>query len=183
MLAPACLESVFTEEECQRIITIAEADSFADAALVRGDLVGDIRRARIAWLDEAGCADWVFRRILDAVAEINREHFGFDLTEFAERMQVAWYGAEAGGHFDWHSDIGDGPLAARRKLTLVVQLSDPADYRGGLLQTNADGHVKDATSARGSATVFPSFVLHRVTPVTAGARYSLTTWVHGPAFR
>ncbi|HET7413774.1 MAG TPA: 2OG-Fe(II) oxygenase, partial [Pararhizobium sp.] len=93
------------------------------------------------------------------------------------------YGAEAGGHFDWHSDIGDGLLAARRKLTIVVQLSDPADYQGGLLQTNADGHVNDATAARGSAIVFPSFVLHRVTSVTAGARYSLTTWVHGPAFR
>lgn len=183
MLSPAFRPAVFTEAECERIVAIAEETAFADAGLVRGEQIERIRRARITWLDEAGSADWVFRRILDTVAEVNREHFGFDLTEFAERMQVAWYDGRSGGHFDWHSDIGDGQLAARRKLTVVVQLSDPGDYSGGLLQTNGDGHVIDAGRARGSATVFPSFVLHRVTPVTAGARYSLTTWVHGPAFR
>ena len=183
MLTPAFRPAVFTEAECERIVAIAEEAAFADAGLVRGEQIEKIRRARITWLDEAGSADWVFRRILDTVAEVNREHFGFDLTEFAERMQVAWYDGQSGGHFDWHSDIGDGQFAARRKLTIVAQLSDPADYCGGLLQTNGDGHVADAGQARGSAIVFPSFVLHRVTPVTFGARYSLTTWVHGPDFR
>lgn len=183
MLAPTSLPAVFTAEECSRIVDFTMAEEFADAGLVRGDRLANIRRARIHWLDEAGSAAWVFDRLVDAVARINRDHFGFDLTEFAERMQVAWYGGESGGHFDWHSDIGDGQFAARRKLTVVVQLSEPADYRGGALETNAGGQLRAAETALGSATAFPSFVLHRVTPVTAGARYSLTAWVHGPAFR
>jgi len=183
MLSPAHRFAVFTEAECDRIIAVADEAAFADAGLVHGEQIESIRRARITWLDETGSADWIFRRILDTVAEVNREHFGFELTEFAERMQVAWYDGQAGGHFDWHSDIGDGRFAARRKLTIVVQLSDPATYSGGLLQTNGDGRVRNAETLRGSATIFPSFVLHRVTPVTAGARYSLTTWVHGPDFR
>lgn len=177
------MPGVFSADECARIVALAEDETFADAALVRGDLLADIRRARIHWLDETGSAAWVFGRILEAVADVNRNHFGFDLTEFGERMQVAWYDGEAGGHFDWHSDIGDGTLAARRKLTIVVQLCDPRDYSGGLLLTNSDGHVREAGTARGSATAFPSFVLHKVAPVTAGGRYSLTTWVHGPDFR
>ena len=37
--------------------------------------------------------------------------------------------------------------------------------------------------ARGTATLFPSYMLHRVTPVTEGIRHSLTVWAHGPAFR
>ena len=45
---------------------------------------------------------------------------------------LARYGAERAGHFDWHSDIGDGPLARQRKLTMVVQLSEPGAYRGGV---------------------------------------------------
>jgi len=183
MLSPVSRPAVFTKAECERIVAVAEETAFADAGLVRGQRVETVRRARIAWLDEAGSADWVFRRIMNTVADVNRNHFDFELTEFAERMQVASYDGEARGHFDWHADVGDGQLAARRKLTIVVQLSDPADYTGGVLQTNGDGHVADALPARGSALIFPSFVLHRVTPVTAGARYSLTTWVHGPAFR
>ncbi len=40
-----------------------------------------------------------------------------------------------------------------------------------------------ASRDRGAALVLPGFVLHRVTPVTGGARHSLTVWAHGPAFR
>ena len=116
-------------------------------------------------------------------AQANREAFGFDLAEFAESAQVARYGAEREAHFDWHSDIGAGALASKRKLTIVVQLSDPGSYDGGTLDLRPDSNVRQAPRERGAAVVFPSFVLHRVTPVTAGTRWSLTLWSHGPAFR
>ena len=96
---------------------------------------------------------------------------------------MARYGAEREGHFAWHADIGDGPLAARRKLTMVVQLSDGAGYEGGALEVMPSAQEVVASRGRGSATLFPSFLLHRVTPVTGGERHSLTTWAHGPAFR
>ncbi len=40
-----------------------------------------------------------------------------------------------------------------------------------------------ASRDRGAALVLPGFVLHRVTPVTRGTRYSLTVRAHGSAFR
>jgi PKHD-type hydroxylase len=43
--------------------------------------------------------------------------------------------------------------------------------------------VLTANKSRGTVTMFPSYLLHRVTPVTSGERYSLTIWAHGPAFR
>lgn len=183
MLSALTRPDAFTPGECARILALARRSAYAAAGLVGGEQAARIRRARIAWLDEADSAAWVFARVVDLVAEANRAHFGFDLTEFAERMQVAWYDGTAGGHFDWHSDIGDGPFAARRKLTLVVQLSDPADYEGGRLELNAGFGPVAAEIRQGSAILFPSFVLHRVVPVSRGARHSLTTWVHGPPFR
>ena len=36
---------------------------------------------------------------------------------------------------------------------------------------------------QGSVIVFPSFVWHRVTPVTKGTRYSLVLWTCGQPFR
>ena len=126
---------------------------------------------------------WVFQRLLETFAEANRQHFRFDIEEFAERIQLAWYGADDGGFFDWHVDLGNSPTASRRKLTMVVQLSAPASYEGGHLETNADGVIRRASRLVGSAILMPSFVLHRVEPVRYGERYSLTLWSHDPIFR
>jgi PKHD-type hydroxylase len=122
-------------------------------------------------------------RLIGLVREANREVFGFDVTEFAESPQVATYAAREGGHFDWHADLGDGPLARRRKLTVVVQLSDPADYASGALQVRHGPAPESAARGQGTAAVFPAFMLHRVEPVGWGVRRSLTVWAHGPAFR
>jgi PKHD-type hydroxylase len=173
----------FSAGDCERIIALAGAEALEDAGLVGGVANHNLRRADIAWLDERDGAGWVMDRIIEIVAEANREAFDFDLREFAESPQVARYDGDREGHFTWHSDIGDGPVARKRKLTMVVQLSEPDAYDGGALELMPDAGVAMAGRARGAATVFPSFVLHRVTPVTRGTRHSLTIWAHGPAFR
>jgi len=183
MLTPMDLSQVFDNAECAEIIRIAELRQFSDGGLVRGETDSGIRQARISWLDDTSDAAWVFGRLVDTVITANRGHFGFDLTQFSERMQVAWYDADQGGHFDWHTDIGDGPFAARRKLSVVAQLSHGNDYDGGALEMNTDGHVRAVSRDLGSGILFPSFALHRVSPVTRGHRYSLATWIHGPDFR
>ena len=183
MFTPLTLPDAFTQAECDRIIALARSEPLDEAGLVRNTADHNIRRAELAWLDDRAGAGWVMERIIALVARANREGFDFALTEFAESAQVARYGAEREGHFDWHSDIGAGAVAARRKLTMVVQLSEPGGYQGGSLELWPDGFARAAQKTRGAATVFPSFVLHRVTPVTAGERWSLTIWAHGPAFR
>lgn len=177
------LPDALSAADCDRIIALVNAGPMKDAGLVRGQTAHQLRRAEIAWLDDLPEAAWVMDRMVGLVSRGNRDGFGFDLTDFGESAQVARYGAEREGHFGWHSDIGAGQWAAKRKLTVVVQLSDPADYEGGALELWPDSNIATAPRQRGLATVFPSFVLHRVTPVTAGTRWSLTLWAHGPAFR
>lgn len=179
----AYLPEALTPDQCDALLALVQAHQMKDAGLVRGATAHQIRRAEIAWLDDIPQAAWVMERMMSLTARANRETFGFDLTDFGESPQVARYGAEREGHFDWHSDIGAGTWAAKRKLTIVVQLSDPADYTGGTLELRPDSNVAEAPRTRGTAIVFPSFVLHRVTPVTTGTRWSLTLWSHGPAFR
>lgn len=182
MLAPLTLPLVFTAPECTRIIALARDSGLAAGGLVKARADSAIRKAQIAWLDDAGPADWVMQRITGVVAEANR-HFGFELTEFGERIQVARYQEQDSSHFDWHSDTGSADLAARRKLTLVIQLSESGTYTGGGLETWSGNQPSQSSRNIGTATLFPAFVLHRVTPVTAGERWSLTTWIHGPMFR
>lgn len=177
------LPDALSPAECDALVALVQAHQLKDAGLVRGTTAHSIRRAEIAWLDDIPAAAWVMDRMIGLVAKANRDGFNFDLSDFGESPQVARYGAEREGHFDWHSDIGAGNWAAKRKLTIVVQLSDPAEYQGGTLELRPDSNIAEAPRNRGTATVFPSFVLHRVTPVTAGTRWSLTLWSHGPAFR
>ncbi|MGI3183823.1 2OG-Fe(II) oxygenase [Nioella aestuarii] len=175
--------AAFSSEECAHITTLAETAPATDAGLTRNATDHNLRRADLVWLDEVEGSNWVMDKIIALVREANRQVYGYDLTDFSESAQVARYGADRQGHFDWHSDIGDGRLASRRKLTMVVQLSVPSAYSGGQLELMPGAGTVTADTAQGAATIFPSFVLHRVTPVTDGERRSLTIWCHGPAFR
>jgi PKHD-type hydroxylase len=72
---------------------------------------------------------------------------------------------------------------SNRKLSCVIQLSDPEDYDGGELQMNMGSQIVSIPKQKGLVTYFSSFVLHRVTPVTRGVRKSLVAWISGPNLR
>lgn len=173
----------FSVADCARIHAAMQAAPVAQARLVGRRADPALRRAELAWVDDLPGGGWIADRLREVVADANRAVFDFALTEMAESAQIARYGAEAAGHFDWHSDIGDGPVARRRKLTVVVQLSKPESYAGGMLELQPSARIVTAMQEQGSATAFASCMLHRVTPVTRGERLSLTVWAHGPAFR
>jgi PKHD-type hydroxylase len=183
MLTVHSIPAAFTVEECDRLRESIALQPANDARLVGLARDHNIRRADLVWLDDVEGMEWVMDRIIDLVREANRTVYDFDLREFAESPQVARYGAEREGHFGWHSDIGEGRLAAKRKLTMVVQLSPSKAYEGGVLEVMPSHHIVAANTDQGCATLFPSMLLHRVTPVTQGERHSLTIWAHGPAFR
>lgn len=75
-----------------------------------------------------------------------------------------------------------------RKLSLTLTLSDD-DYDGGDFEFNIAQESKlEVTQCkqlreRGSIVVFPSFVSHRVTPITRGTRNSLVMWALGRPFK
>ena len=183
MIRVHTVPQAFSGAECDLLLMgVGQAQS-ADAGLVGRNTDHNLRRADLVWIDDLPDAGWVMERMVSMIARVNREVFDFALEAFDESAQVARYDAARQGHFDWHSDIGDGRLAARRKLTIVVQLSEASDYIGGQLEIMPSANVIAASSERGTATVFPSYLLHRVTAVTQGTRHSLTLWAHGPAFR
>jgi PKHD-type hydroxylase len=112
---------------------------------------------------------------------LNNMAYKFDLRGFAERFQYSVYRDSDGGHYNWHVD--QGPLAVRRKLSLTLQLTDPARYEGGDLQMHAGNQIETAPRDRGMLIAFPAYVLHRVTPVTSGTRKSVVIWTTGPQFQ
>lgn len=172
---------VFSGTECAELIGMMSRSPGKDAGLVDGQAEGSVRSTQILWLPETEETSWVHRRLAEVVAQANREAFDFALSGFDEQVQLARY--SDGAFYDWHIDRGGRGAGRGRKLSVSVQLSHPLAYTGGQLELNPDGHVVQAPQARGTVIVFPSFVLHRVTPVTQGVRHSLVVWTHGPDFR
>lgn len=183
MIGVHSISDGFTQHECERIIVAGDNTLAKEALLVGRNRDHNLRRAELIWLDDVEGMGWVMDRLIDLVRQSNADLFDFDVREFAESPQVASYSSADAGHFAWHSDIGDGPLARKRKLTLVLQLSKEGSYAGGNLEVMPSAHVVAASRSQGSVTIFPSFQLHQVTPMTQGTRHSLTVWAHGPAFR
>ena len=64
-------------------------------------------------------------------------------------------------------------------LSISVQLSGSEEYEGGDLQFEVGSDEIAAAQDPGSVIFFPSYIRHRVTPVTSGVRYSLVQWVSG----
>jgi PKHD-type hydroxylase len=138
----------------------------------------EVRYARARWLQPSPQARFIHDRLGQVIAVANRD-FGYDIDGFREPLLHVTY--PVGGHFSWHTDTAYGPMSTR-KLSVTVLLSEPDSFEGGRLEFCPGGALKNAT-AMGSAVVFPSYMAHRVTPVTRGQRVALVAWMHGSEFR
>jgi len=140
----------------------------------------NIRRSKLNWLHKDSGSKWVFERLAHVASSLNADYFGFELTGFGEALQLTSYHEDRQGTYAWHQDFGGG---ISRKLSMVLQLSDPCDYEGGELQILSNKTPTSIQKKRGLIAVFPAWTLHQVTPVTKGTRQTLVAWISGPAFK
>jgi PKHD-type hydroxylase len=156
------------------------------------------RDSNIVWLNDR----WIYKEIQPFIHQANRlAGWNFD-WDFSESCQFTKY--KLNQYYDWHCDSWDVPYnkpedpnshGKIRKLSMTCQLTDGSEYQGGELQfdcRNYDPHMRDEDKhlltvkeilPKGSIVVFPSFVWHRVQPVTRGTRYSLVVWHLGYPFK
>lgn len=177
-------ENGFSESQIARIIELGERQPMQPATVDNGDnygVVDKIRKSEVSWLTNTNETTWLYDSMGYICRMINGQFFGFDLYGFIEDFQYTVYRPD-GDHYTWHVDkgiINNSP----RKLSMVLQLSDPSEYDGGDLEFYVQGEPLKAEKKKGLVYVFPSWVLHRVTPITRGTRRSLVVWVAGPKFR
>lgn len=179
-------ENAFSPAELDQIERLGDGlvlnkAALADDAWTQDARPEETRITRTAWIGHAQESRWLYRRIHGIMHTANAQAYRFDLTGFSESFQYTVYHGSEGGHYDWHVDLG--PQTTPRKLSLSLQLTDPARYEGCDLQFHASRGIENAPRNRGTAIVFPAYTLHRVTPITAGTRKSLVVWAAGPKFK
>jgi len=179
-------ELTFTPEECEKIIDFARL-SYGNSAGIggggdRGLINTEIRKADVYDLPINDDYAWVYERVAKSVTILNHEYFKYDLLGITHGLQLLHYkydpAAKEQGHYNWHVDAGPGP-SATRKISYVAMLSPEDKYTGGDLQIMNHGTPETAPRKRGSVHMFPSFMVHQVTPLESGERYTLVIWVHG----
>jgi PKHD-type hydroxylase len=152
-----------------------------------------IRQSNVSWLNDR----WIYNTLHPYVNAANKNAgWNFD-WDWSENIQFTKY--KLNQFYDWHQDAydkvypenyGSNQAGKIRKLSIIVTLVDGSEYDGGDLQMNFRhkhkiDEIKTINEIRpkGSVIVFPSYIFHRVTPVTRGTRYSLVNWNLGYPYR
>lgn len=163
---PGVHDLALTGEECDYLLRCA--GPFWHSTW-RDDLSG------VTGVAQYGRRRWIIERISTAVSIANAVWWHYEIPTY-DACQVLRYrpGDFNAAHTDW------SPRFPARKLSVVALLSDPDDYEGGTLEFLHDVAPTSPPLERGIIVVFPATLLHRVTPVTAGERYSLTAFYTGP---
>jgi PKHD-type hydroxylase len=184
-IEPFISAKVFTEAQLNSIIDLGYEQIQEESRLAAGENDSRTRTCKISWLYPTQKSQWIFDTIIAGFVKLNQENYGFDLDQF-EPLQFTRYDSGRREFYGPHVDCAYGIVSqmTSRKLSMTIQLSDSDDYTGGDLKLHV-GHKQPlvAPRERGSVIVFPSNILHEVTPVKSGRRYSLVTWAHGPLFR
>ena len=167
-------------ETCQKIISLGEgnwdqAQTFGSQE--KNKPLDKIRKSDIVWIND----QWVFDIIWPYMLSAN-EQAGWNynivaaaacqVTRYTKDGFYSWHKDGIGSHNELHNDNA-------RKLSMTLVLND--DYEGGGFEVRI-GNLKKKKLREGSIIFFPSFVEHRIAPITEGIRYSLVAWFVGPPF-
>lgn len=150
--------------------------------LASNEQIEKVRKSRLRWLLPTAETQWLYDRLSECVNVANKALWEFNPIAAEEPIQYAEY-PETGGHFAYHLDLGPNHPLNHRKISVTVQLSGEDEYEGGDFQILAGAEAQTLPKRGGAVLFFPSYLLHRVTPVTSGTRRSLVLWIGGGSYK
>lgn len=164
------IENFLSEEECFDLITNIKKEYTLTQATVAGTTnsegISDVRKSSITFLPNIESIDEKLKSTLRDNIKLN----GFEATKL-NPYQFTEY--KVGEYYEWHTDSSE-TIYTERFCSIVIQLND--SYEGGELEIT-DKDIIKIKKKTGTLCVFYSSMLHRVTSVTSGTRYSLVNWV------
>lgn len=159
---------------------------------VEGEQNAKIRQNIIKWIDpnQGQRAHAIWTQVDMVINSAAREFFGYETwVGGTEAIQYTEYNYDENSdikdHYDWHIDSNlRSPMPFDRKVSFSLQLTAENEYKDCNLEFSmGDWEDNPIYRQRGTLIMFPSFLTHRVTPITGGTRKALVGWCRGPKFR
>ena len=180
-------DKAFTDEELQQIIDYCESKELSHGTTfgqISKEEKEKVRISDVGFHNRNSETAWIFDRVNFVLQSANEMFYGFHLNGY-DSFQYTIYDAEKNGNYDWHMDTHMGSSTDQfeiRKLSMTLLLDE--GFEGGEFQLNVGNQNEPAIlpAKKGRALLFPSFMCHRVAPVTKGIRRSLVVWCLGPKF-
>lgn len=172
------LKSVYSTDECREIFKICQNNKSSTF----GDSPAPGKKST-TWVVETEKFGNTLDRFFKLVKEANNNYFGYDL--FPERplgINVNVYEGNL-NEYPYHRDCNFPGTMCDSKITAILNLSTEP-YEGGNFKIFfGDDRDVEEINHPGNLLIFPSFLFHKVTPVTTGRRITISTWLQGPNFR
>lgn len=173
----SCAEPL-SADRCTELCALGRECPQERATVVGEDLLTNHRVGYVHLIPNDWRTHEVYSLLWSVARDAAERHYRLAVSGITRMPHYVEYHAGF-GHFHWHDDYSHEREDAPRKLTVVIQLSDGHDYEGGDFEVFG-ARVETAPRTLGSIYCLPSFVPHRVTPVTAGVRAVLVAWIAGP---
>ena len=172
------VKDFYSKEECDNILLICQKNQ--SSLLKDRPAEGKKAVTSIIELEHFGNKlDKMFRMITD----VNHNYYGFNL--FQERPLGINFNnySEDKNEYPYHRDCNSPGTCCDSKLTVILNISKDF-YEGGdfSLFFGYDKTMPELHE-QGTLLIFPSYIYHKVSPVTAGTRTTISTWIQGPNFQ
>ena len=171
---------MFAQEELEQIVEQMEKLPLNTGRTLAGT-DSDYRDSYIKWVPQYDQSNWkwLYYRIWKWAKIANDDNWHFDIEGFQDNPQYTMYNGE-GSKYDWHTDLG-GDGIDHRKISMSLLIEDCTE--GGVLEFKRGKENTPIDLKAGDAVFFPSWLMHRVTPVVSGNRTSLVSWISGKPFK
>jgi len=178
--------NVLTKKECNLLIKEGSKDLEQGTMFKGGNKsFKDLgrRNSNVSFYRNGSSALSIIKKVFTEIRFISLELYGTYITHL-EPVQYSEY--EKGMFYSWHTDLSnDISRPLERDMSASLVLSNKNEYTGGSLQmVTPDCISKDnifvpqdvEDQEQGTLILFPSSMIHQVTPVLSGVRKSLVLW-------
>jgi len=169
--------SLFSKEECEQILNSSIEELWLPARVIGDGKLHVGRRQKV----RGDVTGFPFMNIRSVTKKANDEIYDFNLLGIIDQdfPQVFKYSEKE--YYDWHFDLNI--MMPSRKITFIINLTDPAEYQGGVVEflniDTADANIDE----QGSCLIFPSYIPYRINPIKKGIKHVLVGHVHGALFK
>lgn len=168
---------IFTKDQCETILASCVDELWLPSTVVGSTDFHQSKRQKL----RGNIQGFPFLDIREATKQANIEIYDFNLMGIIDQDFPQVFKYSENNFYKMHLELN--PSAPSRKLSFIINLSDPSTYTGGeleFLNVNVDSGI---LQQQGSCFTFPSYLPYKINPVTTGIRHLIVGHVHGAVFK
>ncbi len=169
---------LFSKDECAQILSTCIDELWLPATVIGG--IPDFHQSKRQKL-RGDTAGFPFLNIKDITKNANSEIYDFNLIGIIDQDFPQVFAYSENDFYKMHLDLN--PVAPSRKITFIINLSEPTSYSGGEINFLNIDTSTSGINDQGSCLIFPSYIPYEITKVTSGVKHIIVGHVHGALFK